>query len=139
MKSTKKLFLFIAVIMALSTTSAQSIIDANGDTIATINAMGVILDSENLPYGEINSTGDVKNAIGETIGHIDGNTFKDLVGTTKGRIDASGNIYDLNDAQIGLIQFDLMVIDANNHLIGRSSAPMDAKKLAAFFFFYFNN
>ncbi|MBL4667953.1 MAG: hypothetical protein JKY30_01660 [Flavobacteriales bacterium] len=131
----------VILVLALFTTIVgygQDLIDANGDKVAEINTSGVILDGAGQTLGEFLANGDVKDLAGNIIGKIEGTEFKDSEGIVLGSIDTNNNVFDLNNSKLGTIQAGLMVIDANNHLLGRASASVDSKYLAAYFFFFFS-
>lgn len=133
----KKLFLVIAFFGSLSS-FGQNIIDANGDIIGNIDNTGVLKNGINQLEGEFLSNGNITNAENHIIGKIDGNQFKNTSGEVVGTIDQNNNVFDLNNSKIGSIQAGLIVIDANNHVFGRTSEAVDSKILAAYFFFFFN-
>lgn len=136
-KKIKNLCLITLLLSSFSCFS-QGIIDANGDTIAIINSSGQILRPSNEIIGEFVANGEIKNSMGQVIGSIDNNQFKDAMGMILGKIDSNNNIFDMNDDMIGSIQFSVMVIDANNHVLGRTTSPINEKWSAAYFFFFFN-
>ena len=137
MKAIKKMVFTLAILFTVNS-YGQNITDANGDLMASINSSGMIKDGASQPLGEFSSNGEVKNAIGDVIGSIDGNQFKDPTGLVLGTIDANNNVFDMNNDKIGAIQNGLTVVDVNNDTIGTTSATIDSKKLAAYFFFFFN-
>ena len=118
---------------------AQDLKDGNGDLLATIDSLGVIKDMNGSLIGSITSEGEIKDFSGITIGEIDGNNFKDINNALIGSINASDEILDMNNDKIGRVQNGLKVYDVAGALLGEASSTVGAKKLAAYFIFYFNH
>lgn len=133
----KKTLLLLTILISINSYS-QKIIDSNGDTLVTINSNGQILRPSNEIIGEFIANGEIKNSMGQVIGSIDNNQFKDPTGLILGSINSNNDVFDMNLDKIGSIQFQVMVIDANNHVLGRTTSPINEKWLAAYFFFFFN-
>jgi len=138
MKILKKVALVISIFTATNM-FGQDIIDANGDKVAELESSGILYDGDHVQVGKFLENGGIVNAEGLEIGSIEGYDFKDPMGTVLGRIDANNNVFDLNNSKIGSVQAGLMVIDANNHVLGRASSSIEATRLVAYFFFFFNN
>lgn len=137
MKKTKQILL-LTMLLTFSTYSfAQSILDSNNDTVAVVNN-GLVVNSIGDPVGEFLTNGQVKNNIGELIGSIEGIQFKNLEGVLIGYLDENNNVYDINGDQIGSVQSQTIVYDSNNMIIGTSTSAIEPTKLAAYFFFFFN-
>lgn len=137
MKNLKNILFILPLLLSIEVYS-QTLIDANGDTLAVIDSEGVIKDAIGQTVGAFLANGQTTNAGSEIIGEIEGSNFKDASGALIGTIDTNNKVYDVNNDQIGEVQFGVMVVDANNHVLGRSTAVCDSKKLAAYFFFFFN-
>lgn len=137
MKKTKQILL-LTMLLTFSTYSfTQSILDSNNDTVAVVNN-GLVVNSIGEPVGEFLTNGQVKNNIGELIGSIEGIQFKNLEGVLIGYLDENNNVYDINGDQIGSVQSQTIVYDSNNMIIGTSTSAIEPTKLAAYFFFFFN-
>lgn len=133
----KNILLVLAVFVTINS-YGQNLIDANGDVIATIDSVGSVFDGAGSAIGEFAVNGDVNDGQGTKIGSIINNEFRDGSGAVIGTMDTNSNVFDMNGSQIGSIQAGLLVIDANNHVMGRASAPIDTKYLASYFFYFFN-
>ena len=132
-----KLAALAILIFAASSAFSQDIIDANGDVIATIDDAGKVYDLSNYQIGQFSSNGEIRDGHGDLIGSYENGEFKDITGNSMGTIDDQGKVYDINNAQIGSVQAGLMVVDANDHVIGRASASTNQMYLAGYFFFFF--
>ena len=137
MKKTKQILLLNILLIFSTCSLAQNIVDLNNDIIANINN-GLIVNSIGEPVGEFLVNGQVKNNIDELIGSIEGNQFKNVDGVLIGYLDENNNVYDINGDQIGSIQSQTIVYDSNNMIIGTSTSAIEPTKLAAYFFFFFN-
>lgn len=129
--------LFALMILMSMTTYSQSIIDSNGDTIASIYSSGIITNGIDQPIGGFLENGEVHNERGDLIGTINGNEFVGPTGVVVGTIDTNNQVFDMNNSLIGSIENGITILDANNDVKGRASAAIDEKKLAAYFFFFF--
>ena len=135
-----KLIAMLMFCVMLSVNSfSQKIIDANGDQIANVESSGIIKDMQGNTIGEFMSNGDIKDGAGVVIGSISGTDIKDGSGATLAIVNAQGQISDMNNTSIGSVQFGVMLVDANNHVLLRTDAVMSSEWFAAYYLFFNND
>ena len=139
MKKIRLVFLLMFCVLMGSSAFTQTIIDANGDNIASIDSSGVIKDMQGMVIGEFTSNGDVKDMTGVVIGEINGSNIKDGNGALLATVNTQGEIHDMNSTLTGSVQFGVMMVDVNNHVLLRTDAVMSDLWFAAYYLFFNND
>jgi hypothetical protein len=93
----------------VATQSADSLLDAGGQLVFTIDAQGIVRDGAAEVVGNIDAQGNVYDGNNDKIGELAGN----------------GQVTDMNGAALGQVNDNGTVTDANNDLLGLFSNLAD--------------
>jgi hypothetical protein len=105
----------------VATQSADSLLDAGGQLVFTIDAQGVVHDGA-----------------GSNIGHFDAQGLAyDLNGDQIGDVDGNGHVHDMNSDLLGKINGNNTVTDINDDLLANYSNM--AQNYVAWFLFFNNS
>lgn len=129
-----RLFLFTGIIACQFSASAQDILDANNDLLATQSGDSLFDSNQQLLF-TIDSQGNVKDAAGQAAGSFDGQgKVYDINNDQIGELKNNGKVYDSNGDQLGQINNNGSITDMNSFSFATFSGVAD-DKLAWFLFF----
>lgn len=135
----QKLLIITALILMMTTLSAQEIRDGNNDPIATIDSVGIIKDLNNDQIGQFMTNGEIHDMNGDVVGEIDGNHFKDMNNAIIGSLNSSDEVFDGGNMKLGTLDNGITFNDLSEQAIISSDSTIDNKWLVAYYFFFLNN
>lgn len=133
-----KLILFVSCLFLVFSGFSQKILAMGQDTVASIDALGIVYDVSGVKIGEITPAGEIKNANGVINGTITSNKFLahtgDVIAELK-QTNSSTEILGVGDLLMGKV-IGNQIQDVNGKLLLIAYGEVTNSELIAYFLFF---